>query len=363
MLFDRLSSAERRALKGLRDSHQCDGILRPRNNTRLTIKSVTTDTALLFLTLQNAAPLPQYVVDALGEQCDQFIGKMVLDEILQVDVNGEMLCGPSAIEIVVGERNSAQPKGFIATLSRRALEYAEALDVGSVPELSDRLYSYNRVPASARWRRLFCDPTRVESFLGLNSRSLTNMLDAGWVRLTGHDATGWIAWRSKRPAPKLTSQTYKLYLSPTCAAVGSVLDSVVEAASLFGAFHWKIGGDVYGLLRSDKLILYFQRFTDLQGAAAYLIEKLEGCPSQGVPFTAELEARGLVSWGIDPPREANSVPWLERESWRGRICNRLASAMLLAKNASCGGGVLPSRFAELRLGLDGIDTDTWTPAR
>ena len=362
MLFDRLPPAEQRALKWLREDPQCYGLLRPRNDTRLTIKSVTTDTALLFLTLRNAAPLPRYVVDALGEQCDQFIGKMVLDEILQVDVNGEMLCGPSAIEIVVGDRNSAHPEKFIATLSRRALQYAEALEVVSIPELSDRLYSYNRIPASARWRRLLCDRARVESFLGINHGSLADMIDAGWVRLTERSATGWIAWRSKRAAPKLTSRTYKLYLSPTCAAVGSVLGSVVEAASLFGAFHWKIGSDVYGLLRSDKLILYFQRFTDLQGAAASLIEKLKGCPSQGVPFTGELEARGLVSWGIDPPREKSSVPWLERESWRGRICNRLASALLLAKSAHRS-RVLPSRFAELRLGLDGIDTDTWTPAR
>lgn len=362
MLFDRLSAAEQSALEGLRDDPQCYGILRPRNDSRLTIKSVTSDTALLLLTLQSAAPLPQYVVDALGEQCDSFIAKLVLDEILQVDVNGEMLCGPAAIDIVAGKSASTDSERFIATLSRRALEYAEALDTVSVPELSHSLYCYNRFPASARWRRLLCDRGSVESYLGINRGRLADMLDAGWIRLPERSAAGWIAWQSNRLAPKLASQTFKLYVSPTCAAVGHVLGCVIEAASRFGASHWKIGSDVYGLLRSDKLILYFGCFTDLQEAAAHLKERLEGCPSQGVPFTGELEHRGLLSWGIDPPPEKNSVPWLERESWRRRICNRLASALLLAKRAPIS-RISPSRFAALRLRLEGIDTDTWTPMR
>lgn len=361
MRFDRLPAAEQGALKGLRADPQCYGILRPRNDARLTIKSVTTDVALLFLTLQNAAALPERILGVLGERCDRFIGAMVLDEVLQIDVSGEMLCGPAAIEVVAGESKSTESDRFIAMLSRRALQYAEALDVAQVRELADRLYAYNRIPASPRWRRLLCDRARVQSFLGIDRGSLAATLYAGWVPLPADSTDGWIAWRSKRLAPKGGSRTYKLYLSPTCAAVGSVLGSVVEAASRFNAFHWKIGNDVNGLLRCDKLILYFQSFTELQTAAAHLIEKLAGCPSQGIPFTGELESRGLISWGIDPPREQRSVPWLERESWRGRICNRLASALILAKSAQRS-KISPSRFAAVRVALEGIDTDTWTPA-
>jgi hypothetical protein len=360
--FDRLSAAEQVVLKGLRDDPQWYGILRPRNDSRLTIKSVTTDVAFLLLTLRTAARLPQSVVDLFGDQCDSLIGKMVLDEILQVEVNGEMLCGPAAIDVVAGESKSVDSERFIATLSRRALQYAEWLDSASVLETSRSLYCYNRAPASSRWRHVLCDCGAVESYLGINRGRLAEVVDADWVRVTGPSAAGWIAWQSKRLVPKLIPRTYKLYVSPTCAAVGSVLGSVVEAASRFGASHWKIGNDVHGLLRPDKLILYFERFTDLRDAAAYLIEKLDGCPSQGVPFTAELEARGLLSWGADPPTEKGPVPWLERESWRGRICNGLASALLVAKRAQRSNRISPSRFAKLRLRLDGIDTDTWTPA-
>jgi hypothetical protein len=347
-------------LQALRHDPQCYGILRPRSDARLTIKSVTTDAALLFLTLQNGARLPQSVIDALGDRCDSFIGKMVLDEILQVDVDGVMLCGPAAIGIIDSESRS-QPERFIATLSRRALEYAEVLDISSALELSDRLYSYNRAAASALWRRTLRDRLAVESYLGIGGARLEAMLDASWIRLPEHSTTGWIAWRSKRAVANPISPSYKLYISPTCEVVGAVLGSVVEAASRFGTSRWKIGSDIYGLLRPDKLILYFESFTSLREAAAYLLEHLEGCPSQGVPFTAELEARGLLSWGIDPPPEDTSVPWLNRQSWRSRICNILASALLLAKSAPSN-RVSASRFAALRLRLEGIDTDSWTPA-
>src|SRR5512135_1849974 len=101
---------------------------------------------------------------------------------------------------------------------------------------------------------------------------------------------------------------------------------------------------MHGLLRPVKLIMYFVCFEDLHTSSTYLLEKLKGCPSHGVPFTGELESRGLLSWGIDPPREKCSVPWLELESWRVRICNRLASALVLAKNRPFN-GVSPSRFA------------------
>lgn len=316
--------------------------------------------ALLFSTLRNAAPLPQFFIDALGEQCDSFIARIVLDGILKVDVNDAMVCGPDAVEIVADETISKEPEQFIARLSRRALEYAESLDLRSAVEVSSALYSYNATPASARWRRILCDRVKVESYLRIDCGTLANMLDLDWMRVPEQNTADWIAWRSKRPASKPPSQTYKLYVSPSCSVLGTVLGTVVNAASRFGASHWKVGSDVYGLLRSDKLILYFESLENLRAAAAYLLDNLEGCPSQGVPFTAELEPRGLLSWGVDLAPKRNSVWWLERESWRQRICNALAVPLLLAKHTP-NIRIPPARFAALRLQLEGIDTDTWTP--
>src|ERR1700688_250198 len=85
VLFDRLSPAERQALEGLGRDPDGYGVLRPREDARhLSIKSVSRDTALLWFTLQNAGPLPRYVVETLGKQCDQVIGQMILDGILEI---------------------------------------------------------------------------------------------------------------------------------------------------------------------------------------------------------------------------------------------------------------------------------------
>jgi hypothetical protein len=92
------------------------------------------------------------------------------------------------------------------------------------------------------------------------------------------------------------------------------------------------------------------------------MQKLSGCPLHGVPFTAELAGGGLLSWGIDPPAEKQTVPWLERESWRLWVANRLASALLLAKT-STKADIQPWRFALERLRLEGVDTQTWAPSR
>jgi hypothetical protein len=91
-----------------------------------------------------------------------------------------------------------------------------------------------------------------------------------------------------------------------------------------------------------------------------LLEELQGCRPHGVPFTAEIGGGGLLSWGIDPPADENSVPWLARESWRSRICNRLATALILAKTPGEPIGSI-ARFAMERLAFDGVDTETWMP--
>jgi hypothetical protein len=348
--FDRLSPLEGQALAALRRDRDAYGILRPREDERLTIKSVSKDTALLLSTLRTASPLPQYAIDALGEQCDSVIGRMVLDGILEIEAHGTMLSGPAALELVVGERAAAKSEGVLAALSRRALQYAERLDGLEPAALSARLYAYNRIPASARWCRLLRDESAVEAYLGIRDGDPARML-----------ADGWIVWRSDSVmCHRNGAATYKLYVSPACIELRAAFAATAQAVSRSASFCWKVGANVYGLLRPDKIVIYFQELDAVHETAAYLTEKLKGCPAHGVPFTAELGAGALLSWGVDPPEEEDLVPWLERESWRLRICNRLAAALVLAKTFDAK-GISPSRFAVERLRLEGIDTDTWSP--
>jgi hypothetical protein len=115
--------------------------------------------------------------------------------------------------------------------------------------------------------------------------------------------------------------------------------------------------------------VYFNQFADLQEVALKIISRLEGCPAHGVPFTAELAGAGLLSWGIDPAGDPKAPTWLSGESWRGKLCDRLAMAIVQARvreRSEVNPETSPLRdsvqFALQRLRLEGIDTSTWTPA-
>ncbi|MGH7248249.1 MAG: hypothetical protein ACREH9_09110, partial [Pseudomonadota bacterium] len=115
-----------------------------------------------------------------------------------------------------------------------------------------------------------------------------------------------------------------------------------------------------GLLRPDKLVVYFWSFDSLQETARQILTRLGSCPAHGVPFTAGITDDGLLSWGFDPPPDKGALAWRERESWRLWITNRLATALLSARKTAAG-GIEPWQFALDRLRLENIDTATWAP--
>src|SRR5205823_13789071 len=64
----------------------------------------------------------------------------------------------------------------------------------------------------------------------------------------------------------------------------------------------------------------------LDRAAAAVLARLDGCPAHGVPFTAGIDAAGLLSWGIDPPDTERVLSWMGRESWRLWLATKLGDA-------------------------------------
>ena len=154
VLFDRLSESELRALRGLAEDPDYYGVLRPRNESGRSLKAVSRDTALLLFSLEQAGPLPRYAVKTLGGDLAAAIGRMVLDGILEIEANGEMISGPEACALVYATPVAPESEGRLAAISRRAIEYAASLELGNPLELSARLYSYNCIPASHRWRKV-----------------------------------------------------------------------------------------------------------------------------------------------------------------------------------------------------------------
>lgn len=363
VLFDRLSEAEQQALRGLGDDPDCYGVLRPREDSGSSLKSVSRDTALLLLSLQQAGFLPRYAARSLGEDGLSSIAKMILDGILEIEANGEMISGPRACALVCGTTAAPEKERPLAAMSRRAVEYAAALELSDPLALSARLYAYNCIPASPRWRTLLPSDAATAEYLGLVDGPPARVLSGEWRALP--ESPVWISWRTRSSSKweknygSEAATTYKLYVSPACDRLRDVVQAIADAVVHSNAMQWKVGKGHCGLLRPDKMVIYFRQFADLREVALKIMNCLEGCAPHGVPFTAELAGAGLLSWGIDPPDEAHVLPWLEGESWRGKVCNRLALALVQAGNEPDSSSA--ARFAIQRLRLEGIDTNTWTP--
>jgi hypothetical protein len=218
-------------------------------------------------------------------------------------------------------------------LSLQALRYGQHLDIKDVRTLAARLYAFNRHALSPAWGRRL--PTRQSTarYLGLGDDA-TRPPSLGWVTQGAtEEESSWLAWRSTVPVkPQHDKPGYKLYVSPQPSMVAESLRITAEVVHKRRAHGLKVGADVHGLLRPDKIVAYFTSFEDLGEAASSLAPRLAGVPAHGVPFTAEISADGLLSWGIDPPPQERTRTW-EGESWRLWVVRRLASALVASRSA------------------------------
>lgn len=364
VLFDRLPAEQREALKGLTEEPEFYGVLLSETDGRA--KSACRDAALLFFTLARAGRIPTYVRTLFGERANQAIAELVLDRVLQIEAGGQFVGGSEAFASIYEERAKTAPSGSCAQLSRNALIYAQALDLDDVGRLSGRLYFYNRYPVDEEWKRRFPGTDKVAEYLEITSDGENRkILDRRWTMARASASSeGWFAWGNtemRADARTPGGQTYKLYVSPKPDSVHDAFRTVLEVLASSPAQQFKIGNSASGLLRPDKLVIYFSEIDDLRETAQRLSTALAGCPVHGVPFTAPMgEDDGLLSWGIDPSQEIASPLWAERESWRLWVTNRLAASLLSAKRTA-DSNLEPWRFAMERMRLDNVDTDTWTP--
>src|SRR5829696_3079559 len=351
---DRLPGEERRALADLAQEPGFYGVLRAGGAAGLGLRSVDRDTALLFLTLREPAPLPAYVRGALGEAAERTVVRLVADGILEVREGEGFASGAAVLGRLQGWREEVG-SGRLAALSLAALRYAEALPVDDVSRLTWCLYTYNRSPLTPRWQRALPSAEAVEKHLGIDPGGAHRQrLDRAWARLS---MAGWLSWMTRgraRASPSWSSAVYKLYVSPAPEALAESFGAVLDALTAARAFQFKVGPDALGLLRPDKIVAYFHGFEPLARAADVVRERLGGTPAQGVPFTSGIGEDGLISWGIDPPRTERSSAGAG-ESWRLWLARRLAGALLAARGQGEAGGEA-WRFALERLRLEGVDT-------
>ncbi len=365
--FDRLSAEEAVALVDLRRDPNYCGVLQPRTATGLTTKAVCSETARLFDLLQEPGQLPPYISE--DPDSTLAVARLLSDGILQIKQASDWVCGPAVCTRVHSNANpnfaAAPPKpGSLASLSLRAIQHAAALETTDANELASYLFRYNSIPLTPQWLRRIPDRSALENCLQITvGGRCRSQLDWNWEPVPAKtDRDPWIAWTSRTiPQPPKELRTYKLYLSPHPAHIGAAFPAYLDAITRAGAFHFKIGSNIRGQLRPDKLVGYFSHYDSLLQCSEIVGKQLSGCPAQGVPFSAELGYGALLSWGSDPLEEEMVPDWLKRQSWRESICLRLGSFLAVAKREKTV-AIAPWRFALERLRSDGIDVDTWSLA-
>jgi len=356
--WNRLSQPEQQSLAGLCEDPEVFGIFKPTiADPTLSYKVAYKEVALLFYVLQQQSALPAYTrIDEI-ETVNKQIARLVMEGILEIRGDDEFYSGAAAHDLLYKRAAAAKGVSLIGQLSIDALRYAAHLPVTDIRALASRLYSYNTRPVLAEKAAGLSRPADVEAFLGVGK---TAVLGRDWEQHTGGK---WLYWSRKgmRGSSGENISIYKLYISPVFELLPETFQKSIAALTASRAFSFKVGNDFHGLVRPDKMVVYFYTREDLFEAAASLWSALDNITPQGVPFTAQLDDSGLLSWGVDPPGR-DVLENFEGGSWRARVTERLAAALAKAL-----GEGLPLQeivdYALNRIGLEGIDTNSWIPEK
>lgn len=239
--------------------------------------------------------------------------------------------------------------GQIARQSLSALQIAARAGPSEPGRLAQWLYRFGSLPRTPAHDRDFGPDDEPMAVLGLAvGARVRRQLEAAYE---AHTVPGWVSF-SRAAQPLQLSAACKLYVSPQPQALPDAFARIADAFVQGGVRSFKLGRGIEGLLRPDKLMAYFDGHEQMEVVVDQLLRQLEGCPAQGVPFTAELGGDGLLSTGIDPP------PGAVLTSWRAWITTRLA-ASLWAQRRRTAPETVAAVLADLRAG--GINTENWLP--
>lgn len=364
VLFDRLEDWERAALAELQTQRGFYGILRSRvapadDAPSHSLRAVDRDTALLLLTLREPGTLPSYAREA-DPSCDG-MRRLVLDGFVEIADGTGFVSGREAAALLWPDPNDQAPApSALARISQDAIAYGAALALDEREALAMRLYSYNRLPFSTSFARRYPDAASILDALVDDTRlrqerwSVAAAKVSHWINFSrAHNG------RANGAPQRVTGATYKLYVSPRPATLPDAFRELLDALVSHGVRQFKVAGTASGLLRPDKLVAYLDSREQLLAVADRLEQRLRGMPAHGVPFTAAIDADGLLSWGVDPPADARPLSYQPQQSWRSWITSALAGALIEARQNA--GGMEPAAFAMKRLQLEGIDVDRWAP--
>jgi hypothetical protein len=346
---DRLAPPQRNEFKSLSEDPDFFGVLLPSEDSKYPAKSVSRDAALLFLALAEPACLPHLLAGLFGSVADDRLRQLVLDGVLEVEQADRFVSGAEALKLLTDERGRP-PASRVAQLSSDAIAYATALQSLELHQVAGRLYRFNAAPSTPALQRRFAT-TEGQLALVSGDGAAARQLRTHWRSEPVEDS--WLAWSG----PHAQGAAYKLYVSPVLDDLPAVFAAATESFSRTRCTLFKLGLGAYGVLRPDKLVAYFGDLDQLLEAAERIQRSAGGARAQGVPFSAPIDADGLVSWGMDPPRFEQERAGREYQSWRHWLTERVAVYATAAGQS----GTDAQAFVRARIALDGVDPSSWNP--
>jgi hypothetical protein len=357
----RLPTRVRRALGSLRRGRDFDGVLVRKQSDAATCIALSQEGTRLWSALAKPRALAEVLASPLDPTLNSDIARLVLEGAFAVEAgNGSLVTGREAFETLFFCASMAPPAGRTGRLTVLALERAGQLPANAPGAMANLLYRYNTVPPSEHWRRQYGKPDDLERWLA--ARSLLTAFSHGsdrWTMRRPAAEDHWIYWRRLMGRADNSSPlaAFKLYVSPTCADAIGAFHATLEVTAKSSAVALKIGRDLHGILRPDKLVIYFNTAESLFAAVPPLRQKLAGAAAQGVPLTPSITDDGLLSWGLDPPNLDTSSPGV---SWRTWLAGRFARA-LSALDSARSQSISTWGFALGYVSLDGVNPLTLAP--
>ncbi|MBD3178334.1 MAG: hypothetical protein GF417_01310 [Candidatus Latescibacteria bacterium] len=350
------------------------GLLHAPSEARVTVKALNQDMIDFLGSFREPGRISDFCAEYSAENREEvkkLVIRLVLDSVLEIQVGNEFISGVDAVNTLLHagqkslETEIGEGRNQIQALSTESLEYVLKLESLEPMEISSFLYNFNRLPFCLESRKRLHDEKAVMEFLGLtDDNTWDGMGSSIKPKPQERDSSGeirmydqvWRYWYLSGEKTSTEDLNYKIYVSPTLDDLPEVFAVVREEVIGSGAYSMKIGRRASELFRSDKLIIYFNRFEPSMEFALKLAEELGQFSSQGVPFSHQVsEETSIVSMGVDPPSKFG-----EKNSWRRYITDNLALAIQSARRSESGD---IHKYIHTHMRMVGIDSTRWRPVR
>lgn len=215
--------------------------------------------------------------------------------------------------------------GTVAGLNHAAIRYAIHLNRLQRPAhlVSQAVYDFNRLPL-ASLRCSLPDYAGSAALADDVQRELAGQgchLDARYRR-SANAETKWLYWSLPGGEALDRRLRHKLYVSPANRTLRQALVLVLRLCDAMGVVSFKLGLDAHGVLRSDKLVIYFTDQPSREAFARELLARAGDLEAHGVPLTRGIGTSGLLSTAEDP--------LMGELSWRQLISAELVDILLAA---------------------------------